>query len=275
MGRTTTERRGYINALRAIEEGVERLKWAAEELRAKVEDAEIAEVRTEARAWAREVLADPDTVVFDSETTGLHGAVDFVEVAVINAQGEALFNSRVRPAPSERYPYDPIEIETGAFEVHGISEEMLKGEPTLSEVWPQLKKALDGRRLVIYNSAYDAPILAEAAKRYGLEAPELKATECAMNAYAKYVADWSNYRGGWTWQRLPNGTHSALADCRATLEVIRQMAAETPDEARERSAAEELQKRHEKLRAEGVEDEAERQKIIRDEDMEDWEDIPF
>jgi DNA polymerase-3 subunit epsilon len=45
-----------------------------------------------------------------------------------------------------------------------------------------------------------------------------------MLAYSKYVGEWNDYRKDFKWQKLQGGDHSALGDCRATLEVIKKMA---------------------------------------------------
>lgn len=42
-------------------------------------DGDEARAQAAAADWAREALDDPATVVLDSETTGLYGAVDFLE----------------------------------------------------------------------------------------------------------------------------------------------------------------------------------------------------
>ena len=43
-----------------------------------------------------------------------------------------------------------------------------------------------------------------------------------------YAGQWDDYYQNYRWQRLPEGDHSALGDCRATLEVIRRMAQHEP-----------------------------------------------
>jgi DNA polymerase-3 subunit epsilon len=50
---------------------------------------------------------------------------------------------------------------------------------------------------------------------------------CAMQRYAEWYGEWNDYFGSFRWQRLEGGDHSALGDCRATLELIRKMAGES------------------------------------------------
>lgn len=179
--------------------------------------------RAAAVAWAREVLADPKTVILDSETTGLYGA-RFVEIAVVGVRGEALFVSRLKPT---------VQVSEGAFSVHGISDEDLDGMPTFEDVYPALRKILEGRRVIVYNRAFDGPIYDHAV--HGITGGESGWTgwECAMERYAEWVGEWNDYHQSYRWQRLPGGDHTALGDARATLAVIREMAAGHDDAANE------------------------------------------
>ena len=95
-----------------------------------------------------------------------------------------------------------------------------------------------------------------------------------MLMYSQYVAHWSNYRRGWEWQRLPGAEHGALADCRAALEVLRTMAAETPDEAYRRSVAEKNAERKAKHMESGLSEEEAEEEIKREDDR-DFEDMVF
>jgi DNA polymerase-3 subunit epsilon len=47
-----------------------------------------------------------------------------------------------------------------------------------------------------------------------------------MRQYAAFVGEWNEYHGNYRWQRLPGGDHSALGDARATLSLLKRMAAE-------------------------------------------------
>ena len=78
---------------------------------------------------------------------------------------------------------------------------------------------------MIYNKAYDLRMIDQSIARfssYHLLVP--RRWDCAMLAYSKNVGEWNEYRGDFKWQKLQGGDHSALGDCRATLEVIKKMA---------------------------------------------------
>lgn len=164
--------------------------------------------------WAKELITTREFVVLDSETTGLKDPIGFVELAVADPEGNALVNTTVRPK---------LPIESGAAKVHGYTADNLEGAPAFKEVYPDLLDAISGRRVVVYNAAYDRKVFDTEVGMLGarglLSGRHIPAWECAMGWLAQYVGEPSK-RGGYKFQKLPGGDHSALGDCRATLEVI-------------------------------------------------------
>lgn len=171
-----------------------------------------------ATRWAKELIAAREFVVLDSETTGLKDPVGFVEVAVADPDGNALVNTTVRP----RLPIEP-----GAAKVHGYTAVSLAHSPTFKEVYPEILDAVSGRRVIVYNARYDRRVFGTEVKTLGarglLLGGFLPAWECAMGWYSQYVGQ-PRKQGGYRYQKLPSGDHSALGDCRATLAVLRRMA---------------------------------------------------
>ncbi len=188
----------------------ERLEWLNEQAAL---DAQIAEDRRGVCSWAYQLLRRSDWALIDTETTSLSGVV--CEIAVVAGDGAILFHSLVNP---ER----PVSGE--AREIHGISDEELRGAPTLSEIWPAIQEALRDRViLVAYNVAFDRARLAQSARRYHLQ-DLTQEWECAMEAYAAFCGNWSDYHGSYTWIPLV-GNHRAVGDALAALERVREMAA--------------------------------------------------
>jgi DNA polymerase-3 subunit epsilon len=174
------------------------------------------EARDGAVAWARDRLAEGDgCVVLDTETTALDKP-EIIEIAVIGLDGKELFHQRIRPAD---------EISSGALAVHGITREMLAGCPIFTEVYPSLAELLTGKTVVSYNAGFDESALNYTCQRHGYKPLELR-WQCAMEAYAEYFGEWSNYFGSFKWQPLWGGDHTALGDCRAALERVQRMAAD-------------------------------------------------
>ena len=89
---------------------------------------------------------------------------------------------------------------------------------------------LQGKKALIYNASFDTTMLVQTSRRYGIEVRGK--SECVMEWYAAYFGEWSQYYRNFRWQPLPGSVHSALGDCKATLELIKRMAAsieEIPD----------------------------------------------
>jgi hypothetical protein len=181
-------------------------------------------------------LADPRTLILDTETTDLHGYI--CEIAIIDVAGNVILNTLVNPQV-------PISPEASA--IHGHTAESLAGALRFDQIVTTLFDIIAGRRVVIYNQGFDTAILRNELRRwYGAmwdshlaRSPEerrlwiekqiletmLHTTwGCAMMAYSDYVGDWNHRHGNNRWQRLPGGDHSALGDCQATLEVLKTIA---------------------------------------------------
>lgn len=70
------------------------------------------------------------------------------------------------------YLIDPEE-EFDAFNIfiHGITEKMVKGKPTLKELYPELKQLLEGKFIVAHNASFDISVLRHGLDKYSLEYP--------------------------------------------------------------------------------------------------------
>lgn len=204
--------------------------------------------REAAAQWAQRILDDPACVVLDTETTGLHDSARIVEIAVLGIDGTVLLDSLVNlgvPIPAE------------ATRIHGITDAMVKDAPGFSDLLVPLTTALHGRKVIVYNQAFDRRRLAVELHRHystrfvNLEKPRrgrrrihpaarawLAAQaweDCAMGAYAEWYGDWTwdydardsepLYRqGDYRWQSLPGAGHRAADDCRAVIDVLKEMA---------------------------------------------------
>lgn len=49
-----------------------------------------------------------------------------------------------------------------------------------------------------------------------------------MLQYSRFVGEWMEDKRDYRWQRLPDAGHNAVADCRATLELVKMMATTPP-----------------------------------------------
>jgi len=170
--------------------------------------------------WARRALGDTSAVILDTETTGLEYNAEIVQVAVIDMASRVLLDTLVKPTR----PIPP-----DASRIHHITDAMVAAAPTFAELAPRLYHIIGGKRVLIYNASFDMRLLRQSATAANTHWPAMTA-DCVMEAYSAWVGDWSDYHGNYRWQRLPGGDHSALGDCRATLDVLRRMAETTGEE---------------------------------------------
>ncbi len=177
--------------------------------------------RPQAMAWAAAVVADERTVYLDTETTGLHGGAEVVDIAVIGADGRILLETLVRPVD----PIPPI-----ASGIHGIFDRHVATAPTWVEVHRELCQLVRGRRVVIYNAAFDRRIINQCCQRHELDEPCVDRWDCAMVAYAEFL-------GGTRWRQLgvaaaafglAAGGHRAAADAMVCRGVVTGMASAEP-----------------------------------------------
>lgn len=168
--------------------------------------------KDEAVIWAQQVLSRDDVLILDTETTDLDGEI--IELAIINLEGEPVYNGRFNPLTP---------VSDGARAVHGITDEMLADEPRFADCKMDVFVPLLSAGLVlIYNRVFDLARLRQTCKLHGVDMPTFQ-SDCLMEWYAQFINDWSDYHQSYRWQPLSGG-HSALSDCLASLEVLKEMA---------------------------------------------------
>ncbi len=183
-----------------------------------------------ARDWRR---AEP--LYLDTETTGLNSHDQVVEVAVLDDAGKALYETLVKPT----IPIPPV-----ATYIHGITDAMVASYPSFVDFWPDLKKILAGRTVIIYNAQFDIRMLRQSAAVHNLGITgEIEAGvdwQCAMLLYADYRGDWDDYHGNNRWWRLEEAcqhmriprndvrAHRAAGDAELTRRLIHKLAEQVP-----------------------------------------------
>jgi len=186
-----------------------------------------ASARVGAIAWARTLTEDPATVFLDTETTGLGGDAEVVELAVIAANGRVLLDTLVRPL--KRIPAD-------ASRIHGILDAHVAEAPEWRSIHPVLCALLADRPVVVYNAAFDRRIVAQCCGRLRLDDPAA-VWQCAMRAYAAFRGESTGRAGGFRWFKLGDaaaafgaraGGHRAAADALACRAIVVGMANTAP-----------------------------------------------
>src|SRR5262245_816737 len=101
-------------------------------------------------------------IIVDTETTGLepeqgHRIIEIGCVEVVNRRATGrTFHRYVRP---------DREVEAGALEVHGITNEFLKNQPAFEDIALELIEFISGAELVIHNAPFDVAFLDSEFKR--------------------------------------------------------------------------------------------------------------
>ena len=176
--------------------------------------------RAAAARWAWEQLQEPDTLILDTETTGLDSDAEICQIGLMSVRGDVLLDN-VLVKPTRPIP-------AAAERIHGIATKAVAFAITFKDLAVDIRRMIDGRRVVIFNREYDYRLLRQSALAYGLDAyaaiPSSASFECAMLPYSAWVGEWNAYYASYRWQRLPGGDHSALGDCRATRRLLFEMA---------------------------------------------------
>ena len=165
--------------------------------------------------WAQSLLDSNNWVILDTETTGLSSSDEIVQIGVINHQGNILLDFFVKPT---------IIISDEAIAIHKITNEMVLDAPTFPDIYPKFIEVLQNKKIIIYNANFDIKIIEHCCNLHNLPSPNLKRrSECAMEMYAQFCNEWSNYHDDYRYQPL-NGEHTVISDCLAVLALINKMA---------------------------------------------------
>ena len=147
-------------------------------------------------------------IYLDTETTGLspNRGASIVEIAIVDDRGRVLIDTLVDPQQPIPWP---------AQRIHGISDDMVTGMPTLKALMPEIIKIVKNEEIVIYNATFDAPFFPGNLK-------QARAVSCAMRQFSAHL--------GGPWRKLDEASrhvghkwtgeaHRALADAQACRSV--------------------------------------------------------
>ena len=95
-------------------------------------------------------------IVLDTETTGLETSQGhrIIEIGCVE-----LIDRRVTDNHWHHYINPQREVDTGAFEVHGISNEFLQDKSLFQDLVEDFMRYIEGAELVIHNAAFDIGFL--------------------------------------------------------------------------------------------------------------------
>ncbi len=111
-------------------------------------------------------------IVLDTETTGLEPAEGhrIIEIGCVE-----LIERRLTGHNFHRYLQPDREIEAGAIEVHGISNEFLADKPRFADIVDEFIAYCRGAELIIHNAPFDIGFLDHEFRRWRPDAPAMDA----------------------------------------------------------------------------------------------------
>ena len=143
--------------------------------------------RTKSCQWAASLLAERHkVVVLDTETTGLKGSDEIVQICIRDLDGNDLCSTLVAMTKRKSIPRQ-------ASDLHGIKKADLEGKPNYATLSPLLQRVLAGKRIVAYNAEFDLKMMQQVYGLGGGYEPDPNQWECAMLAYAAFVGEWNDY----------------------------------------------------------------------------------
>lgn len=109
-------------------------------------------------------------VVLDTETTGLEAALGhrIIEIGCVE-----LFNRRLTGRHYHQYIKPEREIDAGAFEVHGISNEMLADKPVFAQIVDDFLEFVGDAELIIHNAPFDIGFIDAELRRLNPQTPSI------------------------------------------------------------------------------------------------------
>ena len=105
-------------------------------------------------------------IVLDTETTGLDPALGH---RVIELAAVEVVSRRITERDFHRYVNPGREIEAGALQVHGISNEFLADKPGFRDVARDFLEFVEGAELIIHNAPFDVAFLNAELELAGLK----------------------------------------------------------------------------------------------------------
>ena len=157
-------------------------------------------------------------VFFDLETTGVSLTKDkIVELCAIK-----IMPDKSRSMLLQRF-YPEMPIPPSATEIHGITDDMVKNEPTFREKAKEVAAFFSGSDLAGYNIAkFDIPLLVEEFLRAGLDEnpfEKVKVIDSLSIYFKKEPRNLAAALKFYANEEIINA-HSAEADVEATIKVL-------------------------------------------------------
>ena len=153
----------------------------------------------------RDMSFDEEYVAFDLETTGLYRRDTIIEIGAVRMrQGKEIDRFQT-------FVYPGRKLHPKVIELTGITDDMLKGAPTIDQVLPQFREFVGDSVLVAHNADFDVNFVRRACESLGIEwkmtcVDTLTISQCLMPEMGKFsldtvakkfdMADFNHHRAG-------------------------------------------------------------------------------
>ncbi|MEW6119128.1 MAG: DNA polymerase III subunit epsilon [Pseudomonadota bacterium] len=119
-------------------------------------------------------------IILDTETTGLdpNQGHRIIEIAAVE-----MVNRRLTGVNLHRYVQPDREIDAGAMQVHGITDEFLQDKPRFADIAREFVDFVQGAELIIHNAPFDVGFL-----NMELKLAELPALEAVVSGVIDTLA---------------------------------------------------------------------------------------
>lgn len=117
-------------------------------------DDHIRQIQHNIACYLNDLSKNEKILFLDTETTGLDDKAQAVSLAIVDEDYTVIVNTRLNVT---------VPISEGAFKVHKIKQSDLVDYPYFTDIQDDIKKLLNGRKVWIYNAAFDARILSQSA----------------------------------------------------------------------------------------------------------------
>jgi DNA polymerase III epsilon subunit-like protein len=166
-------------------------------------EADLARRRAEGDAYrSKPYHMDRSRVLFfDLELTGVYTHDEIISVSVMNAMGEVLMDTLVRPLHKKKW--------TRTEKIHGITPAMVQDAPTLDELIPRIKQLFDGAdNLIAFGVSTDYGHIKYIYETESEQEALHRKVRCAALEFVRYQNE-----------HFPDNTHASLVDAMATLGI--------------------------------------------------------
>ncbi len=182
-------------------------------------DFDLFSVSAQSRALDERLLTELVYTVFDTETTGMNpsGGDEIIQLGAVR-----IVNGRLMPGEAIDQLVDPQrDIPAATIPVHGITPDMVQGQPKVLEVLPQFHAFAQDTVLVAHNAAFDMRLLELKEVALGLRFDHPVLDTLLLSAVAS--PEQESHRLDAIAERFGievKGRHTAMGDALVTAQVL-------------------------------------------------------